>query len=121
MAMQNFRDLKVWGRAHDVALSIYKASESFPTAERYGITSQIRRAAFSVPSNIAEGCGRSSGPDFARFLDIAFGSASELEYLLLLAADLDILDSATHGAILADLQEVKRMLSALIGRVRAEN
>ncbi len=118
--MQNFRDLKVWRKAHDVALSVYKMSDGFPSAERYGITSQMRRAAFSVPSNIAEGCGRSSGADFARFLDIAFGSASELEYLLLLAVDLGILEPAVYDAILAELQEVKRMLTALIGRVRSD-
>jgi four helix bundle protein len=119
--MQNFRDLKVWSKAHAVALSIYKATDSFPASERYGIASQMRRAAASVPSNVAEGCGRSSNADLARFLHISMGSASELEYFLLLARDLRMLDAATHDAILADVQEVKRMLASLIARVKADN
>jgi four helix bundle protein len=116
--MQDFRDLKVWSKAHAVVLAVYSASEPFPAVERYGITNQMRRAALSIPSNIAEGCGRSTSADFARFLDIAFGSASELEYLLLVARDLGLLASAAHDPILADLKEVKRMLAALIGRIR---
>ncbi|HXZ01769.1 MAG TPA: four helix bundle protein [Stellaceae bacterium] len=119
--MQNFRDLKVWSKAHAVALSIYENSEAFPASERYGITSQMRRAATSIPSNIAEGCGRSSNADLARFLHIAFGSASELEYLLLLARDLGFLQATTHDTILADLQEVKRMLTSLITRVKTDD
>ncbi|HZB92307.1 MAG TPA: four helix bundle protein [Stellaceae bacterium] len=119
--MQNFRDLKVWHKAHAVVLAVYRATEFFPTDERYGITSQTRRAATSVPANIAEGCGRSTSADLARFLDVAFGSASELEYLLLLALDLGLLDSAAHDAMLGEVQEVKRMLTALIGRVRADS
>lgn len=78
--MQNFRDLKVWGKAHAATLLIYRATDGFPSTERYGLTSQMRRAAASIPANIAEGCGRASDADFARFLQIAFGSASELEY-----------------------------------------
>ena len=116
--MQNFRDLKVWRKAHSVALSVYKESESFPTTERYGITGQMRRAAVSVPSNIAEGCGRSSNADLARFLHIAMGSASELEYLTVLAHDLRLLDAVQHQTIVNDIEEVKRMLAAFTARVR---
>jgi four helix bundle protein len=117
-AMQNFRDLKVWNKAHAVALSIYRCTEAFPASELYGITTQMRRAAASIPSNIAEGCGRSSNADLARFLHIAFGSASELEYFLLLARDLGFVQAGPHDTLLADVEEVKRMLSSLIGRVK---
>ncbi len=119
-AMQNFRDLKVWRKAHALALSIYKATETFPAGERFGLTTQMRRAAASVPSNIAEGCGRSGKRDMARFLDVAFGSASEIEYLLLLAADLGLLPTAIYDALLAETEDVKRMLTALIARVRTD-
>ena len=94
--MQNFRDLKVWRKAHAVALSVYAATAPFPAAERYGLTSQMRRAAFSIPSNIAEGCGRPSNAELAHFLHIALESASELEYFLLLARDLQLLTAKGH-------------------------
>jgi four helix bundle protein len=119
--MQNFRDLKVWSKAHAAALSICKATDLFPASERYGIAGQMRRAAASVPASIAEGCGRSSNADLARVLHISMGSASELEHFLLLARDLRMLDAATHDTILADVQEVKRMLASLIARVKADN
>src|SRR5580658_1158277 len=112
--MQNFRDLKVWGKAHAAVLLVYRETEGFPSSEKFGLTSQMRRAAASIPANIAEGYGRASDPDFARFLQIAFGSASELEYLTLLARDLSFLSGAVHDDIIANVQEVKRMLSALI-------
>ena len=86
--MQDFRDLKVWQKAHNVVLAVYRASAEFPAAERFGLTSQLRRAAVSIPANIAEGCVRSSDADFARFLHISLGSASEVDYYLLLARDL---------------------------------
>lgn len=118
--MQDFRDLKVWHKAHAVTLAIYRATEKFPMAERYGLTSQMRRAASSIPANIAEGCGRSSDADFARFLHVALGSASELEYFTLLARDLQLLDDAMHKGIVSDIQEVKRMLAALVARLKAD-
>jgi four helix bundle protein len=119
--MQNFRDLKVWGKAHAVALSVYAATKPFPASERYGLTSQMRRAAFSIPSNIAESCGRSGNAELAHFLHIALGSASELEYFLLLARDLQLLTAKAHDPMLSDVQEVKRMLTALISRVKAND
>jgi four helix bundle protein len=115
--MQDFRDLKVWGKAH----AVYRATETFPHAERFGLTSQMRRAATSIPTNIAEGCGRSSKADLARFLHIAFGSASEVEYLLLLARDLNMLTAAPYDAITSDTQEVKRMLAGLIKSLKSEH
>ena len=116
--MQNFRDLKVWQKAHAMALSIYAATANFPSAERFGLTSQMRRAAASVPANIAEGCVRSTDRDFARFLHTAMGSASEVEYFVLLA--LDFLNRSIHDALTAGLEEIKRMLTALIARLKAD-
>lgn len=89
--MKDFRDLVVWQKAHDVALRVYQFTRPFPTEERYGLTAQLRRSASSIGANIAEGCGRGSDADFRRFLHIAMGSASELEYHLLLSRDLHYL------------------------------
>lgn len=118
--MKDFRDLKVWEKAHRLALSAYRATRDFPSNEQYGLTSQIRRAAVSIPTNIAEGCGRSGDADFARFLDIAFGSASELEYLLHLSREMDLLKPDTGNQLHADVVEVKRMLAAFLQKLRAE-
>ncbi|MBM4459219.1 MAG: four helix bundle protein [Chloroflexi bacterium] len=119
--MQDFHQLKVWQKAHAVALGVYKATGSFPKEELYGLTSQMRRAAVSVPSNIAEGCGRDSQPQFAHFLQIAFGSASELEYQLLLARDLGLLAMPVYHQLNADVTECKRMLASLIQTVQPSN
>ena len=86
--MKDFRKQKVWQKAHDLALEVYRVTEAFPKREVFGLTSQIRRAGVSIPANIAEGCGQDTDADFARFLQIAMGSASELEYHLLLVHDL---------------------------------
>ena len=85
--MKDFRQLKVWEKAHHLALEVYKTTATFPKEEIYGLTSQLRRASVSIPTNIAEGCGRNTNADFARFLQIAMGSASETEYELILAHD----------------------------------
>jgi four helix bundle protein len=94
--MKNFRDLNVWEKSHGLALQVYRATADFPAKEVYGLTSQIRRAAASIPGNIAEGCGRNGDAELARFLQIAVGSASELEYHLLLAHDLGMLNDAAY-------------------------
>ena len=112
--MQDFGNLKVWKRAHQVALDVYKHTTSFPAEEKYGLTSQVRRSATSVPSNIAEGCGRGSDADFARFAQIAVGSASELEYQLLLAHDLQLLSKADYHKLSRDVQDVRRTLNGLL-------
>ena len=116
--MQSFRELVVWQKGHELTLAVYRATKDFPSAERYGLTSQTRRAAASIGANIAEGCGRDGGPDFARFLQLAMGSASEVEYHLLLARDLDLLTDETHDKLAKNTIEVKRMLSSLIKKVR---
>ena len=89
--MKDFRQLKVWEKSHQLALAIYKSTKEFPKEEVYGLTSQIRHASMSIPTNIAEGCGRNTDKEFARFLQIAMGSASEAEYQLILARDLNFL------------------------------
>ena len=119
--MKNFRDLKVWHKSHELTLLIYKETKSFPKEELYGLTSQICRACASVPANIAEGCGKSTDADFARFLQIAFGSANELEYHLILARDLEILDNNAHNTLELGLIEVKKMLASLITKIRTNS
>lgn len=116
--MKNFRDLQVWSKAHELALVIYKETANFPREEIYGLTSQMRRASASIAANIAEGCGRGGDADFARYLQIAMGSASELEYHALLARDLSFISDRVYEKIVPRISEVKRMLARLIGRIR---
>ena len=110
----------MWQKGHLLVLAVYKATASFPREEQYGLTSQIRRSAASIPSNIAEGCGRSGDAELARFLQIAIGSASELEYQLLLARELNFVSEAEHRQLWDDVTEVKRMLSSLIQKLKAD-
>ncbi len=116
--MRDFKELKVWQKAHRFALEIYQHTQRFPAEERFGLTIQVRRAATSVATNIAEGCGRDGELDFARFLSMAAGSASETEYQLLLARDLGYLPDEAHGQLDAQINEVKRMLNSLIRTLR---
>jgi len=116
--MQNYKDLKVWEKAHLITLKIYKITKGFPKEEIYGITSQLRRSAVSIPANIAEGSGKFSKPDFANFLQITLGSANETEYYLLLVKDLDYLDNELFTELLAEINQIKAMLIGLITKVR---
>ena len=116
--MQNFRKLQVWEKSHNLTLRIYRLTSKFPREEIYGLTSQMRRACASIPTNIAEGCGRESSADFARFLQIAIGSASETEYLILLAHDLEYLTADQHAELMDTTIRVKKMLTALGKNVR---
>src|SRR5262249_15993762 len=118
--MKNFRDLKVWDKAHNVALVCYEVTRSFPRDEIFGLVSQIRRSAASVPASIAEGCGRRGNAELHRFLQIAMGSASELEYHLLLSKDLRYLKHELHDKVQVQVEEVKRMLASLIRKVDSE-
>lgn len=117
--MQDFKLLKVWQKAHSLVIVIYKASAGFPSTEIYGLTSQVRRASASISANIAEGCGRGGNAEFARFLQIASGSASEVESHLLLARDLGMLTDETYIGLDDNVQEIKRMLTSLIKKVRS--
>jgi len=112
--MRDFRELKVWEKAHVISLSVYRITASFPKHELYGMISQTRRAAVSVAANLAEGCGKNSRAEFGRFIQIALGSASELEYHLLLARDLDYLAEADFSQTTEQVREVKRMLTGLM-------
>ena len=116
--MKNFRELKVWQKAHSLTLDVYKATGQYPKNEQFGLTSQTRRAAASIPANIAEGCGRSGDAELGRFLNIAMGSASELEYHLLLGHDLEILAEQDYQKLNNDVIEIKRMLTGFIKKLR---
>jgi four helix bundle protein len=119
--VQDFRKLKVWEKAHTLTLDVYKASRSFPREEIYGLTSQIRRASVSIGANIAEGTCRRGDVDFARFLQMAAGSASEVEYHLLLARDLNLLEASDYQRLSEKAVEVKRMLASLMQKLRADS
>jgi four helix bundle protein len=116
--VQDFRNLKVWQKAHAVVLEVYRATSAYPKEELFGLTSQTRRSASSVPTNMAEGCGRGSDADFARFLWMSNGSAYELDYQLLLARDLQYLNPNLYQELAAKLEEVKRMLAGLLATVK---
>ena len=116
--MQNFKDLLLWQEAHQAVLKIYKLSEDFPKTEMFGITSQLRRAAVSMPCNIAEGCGRYTSKDFANFLQIALGSTNETDYLTLLAKDLNYLSESEYLTIQEQLNKVRAMNINQLDKVR---
>ncbi|MBI3780678.1 MAG: four helix bundle protein [candidate division NC10 bacterium] len=118
--MKDFRDLKVWERTHLLTLAVYKSTATFPRNELHGLTSQIRRSSASIPANIAEGCGRGGDAEFGRFLQIAMGSASELEYHLLLARDLELLTRLNYESLASEVTDVKRMLTTLIQKLRGD-
>ena len=119
--MKDFRNLAVWQKAHSLTLQIHQTSASFPREEMFGLTSQLRRSAASMGANISEECRRSSDADFARFLQIAFGSACKTEYHLVLARDLHMISNESHARLQNELIEVKRMLASLMSRVRGGN
>jgi four helix bundle protein len=118
--MRDFRGLQVWEKSHGLVLELYRITKTFPREEMYGLVSQIRRCGASIPANIAEGCGRKGNGEFHRFLQIASGSGSELDYHLLLARDLGFMNDADHRKATRALVEIRRMLSALIRKVDLE-
>ena len=119
--MKNFRKLQVGEKAHPLALTLYHVTASFPRDETYGWVSQIRRSASSIPSNIAEGCGRDGDAELARFCTIARRSASELEYQLLLARDLKFIPPNDYEQLAQQAIEIKRMLTVLVQKLNAES
>lgn len=118
--MKDFKSLQIWQKSHKIVLNVYKLTLAFPKEEMYGLTSQIRRAAVSIPSNIAEGCGRDSDGDLYRFLCIAMGSASELEYQTLLCRDLGFIDEELYNSANLEIIALKKMLNAFIQKVKKE-
>jgi four helix bundle protein len=118
--VKDFHELKVWQKAHQLTLAVYQVTASFPREERYGLTSQLRRSSSSIPANLAEGCGRNGDAEFARFCSIAMGSASELEYDLLLAKDLKLIQPKDHTELSQRATELKRMLAGLIQKLNAD-
>ncbi len=119
--MQDFHKLKVWEKAHSLTLVIYSVTKHFPKEEIYGLTSQLRRSVFSIATNIAEGCGRGTKKEFSHFLQVAMGSASEVEYLLILAKDLNYLDESLYKNLSDNGIEIKKMLSSFILKLRTDN
>jgi len=121
VVMKDFRQLKVWEKAHLLALAVYPITARFPREKTYGLTAQIRRAASSIPSNTAEGCGRDGDAELARFCIIARGSATELEYQLLLARDLTLLHPDDYEQLSQQTIQIKRMLTVLVQKLTAES
>ena len=118
--MQDFRNLEVWRIAHGLTLKMYRVTKAFPADERFGLTSQLRRATASIEANLAEGCGRGTDNDFARFVQIALGSASEVECHLLIAKDLGYMNLKDHQDLETQIQRIKRMLTSLLKKLRAK-
>jgi four helix bundle protein len=112
--LANYKELKVWQRAYRLCLEIYKITKVFPRDEQYNLTAQIRRSAVSIPSNIAEGYGRRTTPDYIRSLYISYGSICELETQIMIATDLKYTSGGIMTAIQEDIREIERMLKALI-------
>jgi len=118
--VKDFHELKVWQKAHQLTLAVYRLTTSFPREELYGLTTQLRRSSSSIPANLAEGCGRNGDAELARFCSIAAGSASELEYHLLLATDLELIQHRAYEELVQRTTEVKRMLTALVQKLNAD-
>jgi four helix bundle protein len=118
--VKDFRDLQVWQKAHQLTLTLYRLTASFPRDERYGLTTQLRRSSSSIAANLAEGCGRNGDAELARFCSIAMGSASELDYHLLLARDLKLLNTTDYTELAQQATEVKRMLTGLLQKLTAD-
>ncbi|HET9285065.1 MAG TPA: four helix bundle protein [Candidatus Angelobacter sp.] len=118
--MRNYRDLQVWNKAHNLTLQLYQISRGFPREEIYGVTSQLRRAAVSIGANLAEGCGRRTSAELARFVRIAMGSASELDYHLLLSRDLGFMNGDDFMRTTSELTEVRKMLTSFLSSVEEQ-
>ena len=116
--MRDYKKFLVWEKSHQLTLDVYKVLQNFPKDEIYSLTTQIKRSSTSIPTNIAEGCGRNSEKDFCRFLHIAFGSANELEYQIFLSVELSFLEKEKGQILLNQIEEVKKMLNGLIIKIK---
>lgn len=117
--MRDFRQLKIWEKSHKLTLKIYQLTKDFPKEEIYSLTSQIRRASYSIPTNIAEGCGRGSNKEFAHFLQIAIGSFYELDYQILLAKDLRYVDNDSYLELSDEVNSLQKQIAVLLQKVRS--
>ncbi|MDQ6904774.1 MAG: four helix bundle protein [Bacteroidota bacterium] len=118
--MQNYKDLKVWEKAHLFTLNIYESSKRFSKEKIYSLTNQLRRSVSSIPANIAEGCGKNSNLEFAHYLNIALGSSNESEYFLILSKDLLYLNEENYNVLFGLINEIKAMPISLINKVRSK-
>lgn len=116
--MKNFKELLIWQRSHQLVLEIYLVTKSFPKEELFGLTSQMRRSSASIPTNIAEGCGRNSDAEMSRFLVIAQGSAAELEYQIILSKDLSYISLETFNKLSSELTEIRKMINTFMQKIR---
>ena len=119
--MQDFTQLKVWQKAHNFTVNLYKKTANFPSEEKFGLTNQIRRASVSIESNIAEGCGRNGEREFSRFIDLAQGSAYEVRCQIFIARDLGFLSSDESNLLLSKIDEISRMMIAFQKKLKAES
>ena len=108
--MQDFHSLLIWQKGHDLTLKVYEASKAFPKEEMFALTSQVRRAAYSIPTNIAEGSERKTKADFSHFLQMSIGSVSELEYEILLAKDLHYIKEDKYNELKAEIVDLRKMI-----------
>lgn len=116
--MKNFKELLIWQRSHQLVLEIYLVTKSFPKEELFGLTSQMRRSSASIPTNIAEGCGRNSDAEMSRFLVISQGSAAELEYQIILSKDLSYISLETFNKLSLELTEIRKMINTFMQKIR---
>lgn len=119
--MRDYKKFLVWEKSHQLTLDVYKSVNSFPKDELFGLVSQIKRSSSSIPTNIAEGCGRNSDKDFCRFLYISCGSANELEYQIILSIDLTFIEVESGQKLLNQIEEIKKMLNGLITKLTAKS
>ena len=119
--MQDFTQLKVWQKAHNFTVNLYKITSSFPDQEKFGLTNQIRRASVSIESNISEGCGRNGDKEFSRFLDIAQGSAYEVKCQILIARDLGYIDNNKSQLLTEKIDEISKMINAFNQKLKAKS
>ena len=118
--MRNYRELQVWNKSHPLTIELYRVSQRFPREEIYGVMSQLRRAAVSIGANLAEGCGRRTSAELARFVRIAMGSASELDYHLLLSRDLGFMSGDDFDRTATALTEVRKMLTSFLASIEEQ-
>ncbi len=119
--MRDFKKYDVWRLRHELVLEVYKTTSSFPNSEKFQLVSQMQRAAYSIPSNFSEGCGRDSDKDFNRFVQISLGSAHELEYFFILCKDLGFIKPEIFGKLDFKINEIKKMLYSLGKKLIAKN